>query len=36
MRQEHRCYDAECDMKDQTRYGSWVLSLIPQPGIQLN
>jgi transposase len=36
MWQEHCCYDAERHMRNQTRHGSWVLSLIPQPAIQLN
>jgi transposase len=35
MWQERATYDAERHMKDQTRHGSWVLALIPQPESQL-
>ena len=34
MWQERAAYDAERHMKDQTRHGSWVIALMPQPATQ--
>lgn len=34
MWQEHKPYDAERHLRDQTRHGSWVISLLPQPAVQ--
>jgi transposase len=36
MWQESTQYDSERHLRDQTRHGSWVISLIPQPTVQSN
>lgn len=36
MWQKRTCYDPERHLRDQTRHGSWVIALLPQPVVQSN